>query len=172
MNGRESGVTGNVIEVERLKCAYERATVLSGVSLRVGDGQFVGLVGPSGAGKTTLLRALLGGVPRISGEVRVLGHAVRPGHPPAGVGYVPQVETVDWHFPVTVEDVVLMGRIGRMGAVPWAGRQDHAAVGAALERLGLDGLGKRHIRDLSGGQQQRRFLGRALVAEPPDTGSG
>lgn len=166
MSGRETGAAGTVIEVERLNCAYERATVLSGVSLRVGEGEFVGLVGPSGAGKTTLLRALLGGVPRISGEVRVLSHAVRPGHPPAGVGYVPQVETVDWHFPVTVEDVVLMGRIGQMGAVPWAGRRDRAAVGAALERLGLDGLGKRHIRDLSGGQQQRTFLARALVAEP------
>lgn len=155
-----------VIGIERLSCAYERATVLNGVSLRVVAGDFVGLVGPSGAGKTTLLRALLGGVPRVAGEVRVLGAAVRADRPPAGVGYVPQVESVDWHFPVTVEDVVMMGRVGRMGILPWAGRHDRAVVASALERLGPGGLGKRHIRDLSGGQQQRTFLARALVAEP------
>jgi zinc/manganese transport system ATP-binding protein len=158
--------TGSVIEIKRLSCAYDRATVLSVVSFRVEAGQFVGLVGPSGAGKTTLLRALLGGVPRISGTVRVLGREVRPGQPPAGVGYVPQVETVDWNFPVTVEDVVLMGRIGRMGTLPWAGRADKVAVGRVLERLGLESFARRQIRDLSGGQQQRTFLARALVAEP------
>lgn len=157
---------GNVIDISRVSCAYDRAAVLSGVSLRVEAGQFVGLVGPSGAGKTTLLRALLGGVPRVSGTVRVLGRAVRPGQPPVGVGYVPQVETVDWSFPVTVEDVVLMGRIGRMGALPWASRVDRVAVGRVLERLGLDAFARRQIRDLSGGQQQRTFLARALVAEP------
>jgi len=168
MNGNGLGASPReaVIHVERLSCAYERTTVLSGVSLRIAAGDFVGLVGPSGAGKTTLLRALLGGVPRISGDVHVLGSTVRSGSPPAGVGYVPQVESVDWHFPVTVEDVVMMGRVGRMGMLPWAGRHDREVVAAALARLGLDGLGKRHIRDLSGGQQQRTFLARALVAEP------
>ena len=79
---------------------------------------------------------------------------------------MPQVETVDWHFPVTVEDVVLMGRVGRMGLMPWPSRSDRKAVAAALERLGIGGLARRHIRDLSGGQQQRTFLARALVAEP------
>ena len=166
MNGTSPSAPPNVIEIRRLSCAYDRATVLSGVSLRVGAGQFVGLVGPSGAGKTTLLRALLGGVPRVSGKVRVLGRDIRPGQPPVGVGYVPQVETVDWNFPVTVEDVVLMGRVGRMGALPWAGRTDKLAVGQVLERLGLAAFARRQIRDLSGGQQQRIFLARALVAEP------
>lgn len=166
MNGTTHAATLNLIEIKRLSCAYDRATVLNGVSLRVGAGQFVGLVGPSGAGKTTLLRALLGEVPRISGEVRVLGREIRPGRPPVGVGYVPQVETVDWNFPVTVEDVVLMGRVGRMGALPWAGRSDRMAVSRVLERLGLAALARRQIRDLSGGQQQRTFLARALVAEP------
>jgi zinc/manganese transport system ATP-binding protein/zinc transport system ATP-binding protein len=155
-----------MIEIDGLGCAYEGGPVLRGVSLRVPAGSFVGLIGPSGAGKTTLLRAILGAVPRVEGSVRVAGRAVRPGRPPAGVGYVPQVETVDWHFPVTVEDVVLMGRIGRMGPLPWPGRADRTAVGSMLERLGLTGLGRRHIRDLSGGQQQRTFLARALIAEP------
>src|SRR5262245_41701861 len=94
-----------VVEIAGLGCAYDGGPVLRGVDLRVPAGQFVGLIGPSGAGKTTLLRALLGAVPRVEGTVRVNGRPVRPGRPPAGLGYVPQVETVDWHFPVTVEDV-------------------------------------------------------------------
>jgi zinc/manganese transport system ATP-binding protein/zinc transport system ATP-binding protein len=154
------------VHLDELACAYEGESVLEGVSLRVPAGRFVGLIGPSGAGKTTLLRAMLGAVRRVEGTVRVNGRAVRPGRPPAGVGYVPQVETVDWDFPVTVEDVVMMGRIGRMGPLPWPSRTDRRAVGAILERLGLAGLGRRQIRDLSGGQQQRTFLARALIAEP------
>src|SRR5688572_19977750 len=97
-----------VIDIAGLGCAYEGEAVLRGVDLRVPAGQFVGLIGPSGAGKTTLLRAMLGSVPQVEGDVRVGGRAVRPGRSPAGLGYVPQVETVDWHFPVTVEDVALM----------------------------------------------------------------
>jgi zinc/manganese transport system ATP-binding protein/zinc transport system ATP-binding protein len=155
-----------VVEIAGLGCAYEGEAVLRDVDLRVPAGHFVGLIGPSGAGKTTLMRAMLGAVPRIEGEVRVNGRAVRPGRPPAGLGYVPQVETVDWHFPVTVEDVVLLGRIGRMGPLPWPGKADRQAVAAILERLGLDGLGRRQIRDLSGGQQQRTFLARALIGAP------
>jgi zinc/manganese transport system ATP-binding protein/zinc transport system ATP-binding protein len=155
-----------VVEIAGLGCAYEGEAVLRDVELRVPAGQFVGLIGPSGAGKTTLLRAMLGAVPRVEGEVRVNGRAVRPGRPPAGLGYVPQVETVDWHFPVTVDDVVLLGRIGRMGPLPWPSKADRRAVAAILERLGLGGLGRRQIRDLSGGQQQRTFLARALIGEP------
>jgi zinc/manganese transport system ATP-binding protein/zinc transport system ATP-binding protein len=79
---------------------------------------------------------------------------------------VPQIETVDWSFPATVEDVVLMGRIRRMGPLPWPSRDDRRRVGETLERLGIGALAKRHIRDLSGGQQQRVFLARALIGEP------
>ena len=86
--------------------------------------------------------------------------------PPLGVGYVPQVQTVDWTFPATVEDVVLMGRIQRMGRWPWAARGDRAEVSAVLARLGLGHLAKRQLRDLSGGQQQRVFLARALAGQP------
>ncbi|MER3439550.1 MAG: ABC transporter, partial [Chloroflexota bacterium] len=103
-------MTSHAIELTGVSCAYHGAPVLSGVSLRVPPGQFVGMIGPSGAGKTTLLRAMLGLVPRVSGRVVVAGRAVVPGRPPSAVGYVPQVETVDWTFPVTVENVVLMGK--------------------------------------------------------------
>lgn len=145
---------------------YGAAPVLQGVSLEIPRGQFAGLVGPSGAGKTSLLKALLGALPQTSGQVVVEGQAVTTGKPPRGVGYVPQIQTVDWTFPVTVEDVVLMGRTRRMGPLPWPSRVDRAAVNDTLKRLGLGGLRRRHIRELSGGQQQRVFLARALIGEP------
>jgi ABC-type Mn2+/Zn2+ transport system ATPase subunit len=154
------------IELTRVACTYDRGPVLSGVSLAVPQGQFVGLIGPSGAGKTTLLRAMLGLAPRVDGEVRVAGSRVRPGKPPAGVGYVPQVETVDWAFPVTVENVVLMGRSGGIGRTPWPSKAERREVHAVLDRLGIAEFANRHIRDLSGGQQQRTFLARALIANP------
>ncbi len=145
---------------------YGAADVFSDVTLEIPRGQFVGLVGPSGAGKTSLLKAMLGGLPRVSGSVTVDGVPVAPGKPPAGAGYVPQIETVDWTFPATVEDVVMMGRVRRMGLLPWPSREDRRATEQTLERLGLAGLGRRHIRELSGGQQQRVFLARALIGEP------
>ncbi|MGH2615381.1 MAG: metal ABC transporter ATP-binding protein [Thermomicrobiales bacterium] len=154
------------VEMRGVSGGYGGADVFSDVTLRVQRGQFVGLIGPSGAGKTSLLKAMLGGLPRVSGKISVNGAPVRPGHPPAGAGYVPQIETVDWTFPVTVEAVVTMGRVRRMGALPWPSREDRRATEAILERLGLAGLGRRHIRDLSGGQQQRVFLARALIGEP------
>lgn len=149
---------------ERASAGYGRQAVLHEVDLRLAVGQFAGIVGPSGSGKTTLLRALLGIVPITGGRLTVDGAAVR-GLAPAGVGYVPQLETVDWSFPVTVEQVVLMGRRGAHGW-PWPSRVDRRAVAAMLERLGIADQARKHIRDLSGGQQQRVFLARALVSQP------
>jgi zinc/manganese transport system ATP-binding protein len=154
------------ITLNAVEARYNGTPVVSGVSLTIGAGEFAGLVGPSGAGKTSLLRVLLGAMPEVAGSATVGGRAVTPGRPPAGVGYVPQVQTVDWSFPVTVEDVVLMGRIHRQGRWPWPSGVDRAAVTTTLERLGLGGLERRHIRDLSGGQQQRVFLARALIGDP------
>jgi ABC-type Mn2+/Zn2+ transport system ATPase subunit len=158
--------THDFVELNGVSGGYEGAPVFGDVDLRIPRGQFVGLIGPSGAGKTSLLKAMLGGLPDVSGEVLVGGERVLPGRPPSGTGYVPQIETVDWSFPVTVSDVVMMGRVRRMGPLPWPSRADRRAVEAILERLGMAGLGSRHIRDLSGGQQQRVFLARALIAEP------
>jgi zinc/manganese transport system ATP-binding protein/zinc transport system ATP-binding protein len=127
----------------------------------------VGIVGPSGAGKTTLLRALLGALPSIAGSIRVFGEEVSAGRVPR-LGYVPQLETVDWNFPVTVREVVAMGLAveGRLFSLPWLSPTYRARIQALLERLGIGDLANRHIRELSGGQQQRVFLARALVREP------
>ena len=153
-----------ILEFRRVRCSYGHEPVLENVSLRIAPGQFVGLVGPSGSGKTTLLRTALGLVRPVGGAVLFEGWPIDG--PPDGVGYVPQLETVDWTFPATVEEVVLMGQAACSGPWPWAGRRSRAEVRALLERLGLDGLAGRHIRDLSGGQQQRVFLARALLRQP------
>jgi len=153
-----------LVEFRDVTCAYGAEPVLADVTLRVEPGQFVGLVGPSGSGKTTLLRAVLGLIRPIRGLVRFHGEPLRG--TPSGVGYVPQLETVDWTFPVTVEEVVLMGRAMELGIWPWPTRRARDEARALLDRLGLAGLAERHIRDLSGGQQQRVFLARALLRKP------
>lgn len=146
-----------LISVDGVDAAYGPERVLEHVHLEVRTGEFVGVVGPSGSGKSTLLRLLLGTVKPIAGRV-TRAEDVR-------VGYVPQVERIDWNFPVTVAECVLMSRVsGRLA--PWASRQEKAEVAAVLERLGLADLARRHIRALSGGQQQRVFLARALLGEP------
>jgi zinc/manganese transport system ATP-binding protein/zinc transport system ATP-binding protein len=156
-----------VVEFEHVFAGYDRARpVVRDVSFVVERGDFAGLIGPSGSGKTTLLRAMLGMAPSVSGQIRINGVRVSPGDSPAGASYVPQTETIDWTFPVTVEQVVLMGRVRRMGVLPWPSRSDRADVSALLERLGIAGLERRQIRELSGGQQQRTFLARALIADP------
>jgi zinc/manganese transport system ATP-binding protein len=155
------------VEVEGVRCAFDSAAVLDNLTLAVRQGAFVGIVGPSGAGKTTLLRALLGAMPLLAGSIRIFGENLADGHVPR-VGYVPQLETVDWNFPVTVREVVAMGlaREGRLFSLPWLTSSQRRKIDSLLERLGIGDLGGRHIRDLSGGQQQRVFLGRALVREP------
>lgn len=157
-----------LVEWRNVTCGFGGPPVLRDVSLHIHRGQFAGIVGPSGAGKTTLLRTILGTVEPFAGEIYVAGKPVK-GEAKRGVGrvgYVPQLETVDWSFPVTVEEVVLMGRTMQSGPWPWASRQDRRRATAVLGQLGIGGLQKRHIRDLSGGQQQRVFLARALIAEP------
>lgn len=156
----------SIIHLHDVTCSYDGTPVLRNVSLDLPRGQFAGIIGPSGAGKTTLLRSMLGLAPRVEGEVVVNGRTVTEGNPPPGVSYVPQVGTVDWHFPVTVENVVMMGKIESMGRLPWPSDRDRQEVREVLERLGIGRLGGRQIRDLSGGQQQRTFLARALVAKP------
>jgi ABC-type Mn2+/Zn2+ transport system ATPase subunit len=147
----------DLLRLAGVTCGYGGEPVLEDVDFTVTEGQFSGVVGPSGSGKTTLLRVLLGSVTPGRGTVDR-----RPG---LRVGYVPQVETVDWSFPITVAECVLMARTsGRR--LPWRSREEAAEVDAVLERLGLAGLGRRHIRDLSGGQQQRMFVARALLGRP------
>jgi ABC-type Mn2+/Zn2+ transport system ATPase subunit len=138
--------------------AYDRGSpVLEAIDLDVHAGAFTGIVGPSGSGKTTLLRTLLGAQAPTTGTIERA--------PRLRVGYVPQVETVNWHFPVTVREAVLMARANER-AWPWATKAENRQVDALLDRLGLGGLGGRHIRALSGGQQQRVFIARALLGAP------
>jgi ABC-type Mn2+/Zn2+ transport system ATPase subunit len=154
-----------VVELKAVTFAYGTVPVIENLNLHLHPGQFAGLLGPSGAGKTTILKLILGTLAPKEGKVLVKGTDLR-GRPSNRVGYVPQVETIDWNFPVTVEQVVLMGRIQRMGALPWASKQEKRTANEMLERLGIAGMSQRHIRDLSGGQQQRAFLARALLAQP------
>ena len=153
-----------VISLSSVSAGYEDKLVLDAVDLDVEAGEFVGIVGPSGSGKTTLLRLILGLVPFRTGEASVEGHDVLIGRP--AIGYVTQVETIDWNFPVTVEEVVLMGRATDSGPWPWARRQDRKEMMYLLERLGIDDHRRKQIRNLSGGQQQRAFLARALIRNP------
>jgi ABC-type Mn2+/Zn2+ transport system ATPase subunit len=146
-----------LVDVRHVTFGYGGAPVLRDVDVTVAVGQFTGIVGPSGSGKTSLLKVLLGTVKPQHGTVtRAAGTAV---------SYVPQLETVNWNFPVTVDECVLMSRATRRLS-PWASRQERADVAMTLERLGISDLGKRHIRELSGGQQQRMFIARALVRRP------
>jgi ABC-type Mn2+/Zn2+ transport system ATPase subunit len=142
-----------MIEAQGLSVDYGAGAVLDDVDLKIAEGELIGIVGPSGSGKSTLLKALLGSVDASSGRV-----VRRNG---LSVGLVPQVEHIDWSFPVTVAECVGMAR-ARGWRTPWLTRSERIEIAAVLERLGLAGLGDRHIRDLSGGQQQRVFLARAL----------
>ncbi len=146
-----------LLRLDGVSCRYGRAEVLSHVDLTVSDSAFFGVVGPSGSGKTTLLRALMGQLRPSAGEVYR-----RPG---LQISYVPQVETVNWDFPVTVDECVLMARV-RGRRLPWPSTDERREVAAILDRLGIGDLGKRHIRELSGGQQQRVFIARALLRGP------
>ena len=146
-----------LIALSHVSYGYGGAPVLRDVTYSVMPGQFTGIVGPSGSGKTTLLRLLLGMAKP------GLGHVVRA--PDLAVSYVPQLETVNWNFPVTVRDCVLMSRKARR-LNPRPTRTERAEVAEVLDRLGIADLGDRHIRELSGGQQQRMFLARALLRKP------
>jgi len=151
------------VSVRGLTVSYGDRPVLRSVSLDVPARQVVGVVGPNGAGKSTLFRAILGLIPADSGTVRLFGAPVEEGR--ARVAYVPQTEAVDWDFPVTVFDVVLMGRYPRLGLWGRPRAADRRAAAEALERVGILEYKNRHIRQLSGGQQQRVFLARALCQE-------
>lgn len=158
-------MAGDIIQLKGLTTGYEGQPVLSDVDFSVKPGEFVGIVGPSGSGKTTLLRVILGLAPVMRGSVEVEGKRVGGRQRPS-VGYVPQLETIDWNFPVTVEEVVFMGRSTASGPWPWPRKQDRTEIQALLERLGIAQYRHQHIRNLSGGQQQRVFLARALIRNP------
>jgi zinc/manganese transport system ATP-binding protein/zinc transport system ATP-binding protein len=153
------------VQLRGVRCGYDDKVVFDGMDLEIPRGLYTGIVGPSGSGKTTLLKVILGVVPTAAGDVIVAGQRIN-GDTARGVGYVPQLETVNWNFPVTAEQVVLMGRHRQMGWLPWPSREDRRVALDLLEHLGIRQYANRQIRALSGGEQQRVFLARALVSRP------
>lgn len=151
------------LEIHDLTVAYHKKPVLWGVDLEVPAGQLIGIIGPNGAGKSTLIKACMGLLPTQSGWVKIFGEPLKAA--PTRVGYVPQRESVDWDFPVSVMDVVLMGRYGRLGLMRRPGKADKEIARQCLDRVKLLPYANRQISNLSGGQQQRVFLARALAQE-------
>lgn len=151
------------LEFHDVTVAYGRRPVLWNVDLTVPGACLFGIIGPNGAGKSTLLKAALGLVPLAGGEVRILGAPLEQVR--SRVGYVPQRESVDWDFPVTVTDVVLMGTYARLGWLRRPGPRERSLAAECLDRVGLTDVADRQIGRLSGGQQQRVFLARALAQQ-------
>ena len=149
------------LSVRGVTVAYHERPVLRAVSFDVPRGSILGVIGPNGAGKSTLLKSVLGLARVDAGEVELFGRPIAQQR--AKVAYVPQTESVDWDFPVTAAEVVLMGRYPALGWFGRPGAADRAAAAAALEMVGMSDLAHRHIRKLSGGQQKRVFVARALA---------
>ena len=161
MSGVSTAQPGLVLR--DVSAGYGDGLVLQDVDLVIPPATLVGVIGPNGSGKSTLLKAILGLAPVSTGTVLLDGRPVSEQRD--RVAYVPQREAVDWSFPVTAEQVVMMGRYPRVGWLRMPGAQDRVAVRDALERVALADLGAAQIGSLSGGQQQRVFLARALVQE-------
>lgn len=156
-------MTDIAVEVTDLTVAYDEKPVLWDVDLRMPEGTLMAIVGPNGAGKTTLIKAILGLIPAAAGQVLIYGKPYAEQR--HLVGYVPQRGSVDWDFPTSVLDVVMMGRYGALGWFRRPGRQEKQLALDALEKVGMRDLADRQISQLSGGQQQRTFLARALVQD-------
>lgn len=152
-----------VLELHDVSVSYHKKPVLYGVDLELPEGSLAGLIGPNGAGKSTLIKAAMGLLPLHSGWVKFFGQPFAKSR--QRVGYVPQREEVDWDFPVSVMDVVLMGRYGHLGWLRRPSKVDRQAAEEALDKVGMGPFRDRQISNLSGGQQQRVFLARALAQD-------
>jgi manganese/zinc/iron transport system ATP- binding protein len=151
------------IQVSDLTVAYQEKPVLWDVDLDVPQGVLMAIVGPNGAGKTTMLKAILGLITPAAGHVSIFGKPYQEQR--RLVGYVPQRGSVDWDFPTSVLDVVMMGNYGKLGWVRRPGSAERESAVGALEKVGMADYADRQISQLSGGQQQRTFLARALVQD-------
>lgn len=151
------------LQVNDLTVAYKFKPVLWDIDLDVPEGVMMAIIGPNGAGKSTFIKAILDIVKPLAGGVKIFGKPYRQVR--SRVGYVPQKSSVDWDFPTTVSDVVLMGTYGKLGWIKRPGRKERMLTSQALEKVGLTGFASRQISQLSGGQQQRVFLARAIVQQ-------
>ena len=152
------------LDVRGLWAGYGGEPVLRGVDFTARQGEFIAVIGPNGAGKSTLFKVALGLMPKTRGDVRIFGGSGRAGR--ASTGYMPQVELVDWDFPVTVFDVALMGRYGALGLLRRPSAEDRAAADASLDRVGMLSLSRTSVGELSGGQRRRALLARAIANDP------
>jgi len=151
------------IEIHDLTISYHKRPVLWGIDLDIPEGALVGIIGPNGAGKSTLIKGVMGMLPLASGYVKIYVEDLQRRR--KDIAYVPQRESVDWDFPVTVRDVVMMGRYGELSLFGRPSKADKAKVEEALDQIGMAGYADRQIGNLSGGQQQRVFLARALAQD-------
>jgi manganese/zinc/iron transport system ATP- binding protein len=151
------------VEIHDLTVTYNRKPVLWDIDLAVPEGVLVGIIGPNGAGKSTLIKAAMGLVPPVSGYVKIFNEPLKKVR--QRVSYVPQRESVDWDFPASVLDIVLMGRYGKLGLFNSIKKSDIEVAMNSLRKVGMDGFKDRQISQLSGGQQQRVFLARALAQD-------
>ena len=148
------------ITVTDVSVHYQQATALQNISVTINSGTMTAIVGPNGAGKSTLMKAILHLLPLANGHIEINEMRQR-----TDVAYVPQTSSVNWDFPTTVFDVVLMGRYGQLGWLKRPNKEDRLLTTAALEQMGMTDFADRHISALSGGQKQRVFLARALVQD-------
>ncbi|GEM48756.1 metal ABC transporter ATP-binding protein [Deinococcus cellulosilyticus] len=154
------------IEVQNVSIVYPNGHhALVNANLKLRSGTICGLIGMNGSGKSTLFKSIMGLLKPYSGDIRINGHPIRDAQKQGVVAYVPQSEDVDWNFPVTVWDVVMMGRYGRMGLLRTPSRKDREMVQQALKRVNLLEFKDRQIGELSGGQKKRVFVARALAQE-------
>lgn len=153
----------NAIDVEDLSVNYHQIAVLWDISFSAPSGAIIGIIGPNGAGKSTLLKALLGLVEPLSGSVHFFGQPLSQVR--RRVAYVPQRSSVDWDFPMTAYDLVLMGRCLQIGLFQWTSKADKEATLHALKLVEMEDLAHKQIAQLSGGQQQRLFIARALAQD-------
>lgn len=151
-----------ILDVHRVSVELSGREVLKEITFHLHVGERVALVGPNGAGKSTLFKVIVGVLPATSGEVNVFGTSSGKHH---CIAFIPQRSQVDWRFPVSVFDVVMMGRTAKMKPFNIPGREHQAIVRHALETVGMQDLANRQIGQLSGGQQQRMFIARALAQE-------
>ena len=151
-----------ILDVRKLSARYNGRFALEDITFHLHAGERVAVVGPNGAGKSTLFKVVAGVLQPSSGKVNIFGSGPR-GH--VCIAYIPQRSQVDWTFPVSVADVVMMGRIAQLGLLGWPKKRDWERVHETLKVVQLDDLSKRQIGELSGGQQQRMFIARALAQE-------
>lgn len=156
-------MNGKAVEVEQLSVSYGKTPVLWDIHFSIPSGIRVGIVGPNGAGKSSLLKALMGVIKPLTGQISLFGQSLK--EVKKRIAYVPQRSAIDWDFPATVIDVVLMGTYGRLGFFRWPTKKEKQAAFLALDKVGMTAFAQRQISELSGGQQQRVFFARALVQD-------